>query len=284
MPMEVAAIERLGPDGPVDLIVEVPHGADAADYERVRAALRGDLPAELHEFFFVNTDTGAWDYGRRVAERIGCAAVVIRCRIPRTFIDTNRVEGAEAAGGLTAAMPPYVRDERDRALLVDLHRAYHAIVEEALAALHPRGFILLPHTYGPRTLDVPIVDERIVDNLRAAHAPDRLALAPLRPEIDLITRTDDGTSHAPAALVDELAAAYRADGWQVAENATYHLHPVTVALRTALRFPGRVLCLEVRRDKLVHEWRWNQASQVEAAAVDRIARPLSQSIAAWLRA
>jgi O-acetyl-ADP-ribose deacetylase (regulator of RNase III) len=275
---EVATVERFGGEGPVELVVEVPHGADGDDYRRFRAALRGRLPDDLHEFFFVNTDTGAWDVGREVALRLGRRAIVVRCRIPRTFIDTNRVEGAEAAAGLTAAMPPYVRDDADRAFLVEAHRAYHRIAEDALGQLAPDGFVLLPHTYGPRTLDVPVVDDAIIANLREAHGPARLAAAPLRPEIDLITRTQDGTLHAPAAMVDALAAAYRADGWQVAENATYHLHPVTVALRTAARFPGRVLCLEFRRDRLVEEWRWNQASPVDPAAVRRAAGPLVAAI------
>src|SRR5262249_11128179 len=131
---EIADVERLG-EGPVDLLVEVPHGAERPDYEALRARMKGPLPADLHEFFFVNTDVGAWHYGRRVAERVAAAgrtALVIRCRVPRTFIDCNRIEDAAAGDGLTASVPGYVRDPDDRALLLDLHRRYVALVEEAM--------------------------------------------------------------------------------------------------------------------------------------------------------
>src|SRR5690606_36693325 len=48
-----------------DLLVEVPHGADLrAHYDALRARLVGELPADLHCFFHINTDVGAWAYGR----------------------------------------------------------------------------------------------------------------------------------------------------------------------------------------------------------------------------
>src|SRR6202011_3940485 len=111
---EVAEVERIlgkdcDPSAPPALLVEVPHGADRrAHYEALRRRLVGDLPADLHIFFHVNTDIGAYDYGRRVAEQVVAAlprrsALVIRCLVPRTFIDTNRLEDAPeklANGGL----------------------------------------------------------------------------------------------------------------------------------------------------------------------------------------
>src|SRR5262249_36061210 len=150
---------------------------------------------DLIEFFFVNTDVGAWEYGRRTAEQLiaagaARAARVVRCRIPRTFIDTNRVEDAAAGGGLTASVPGYIRDDADRQRLLDWHRRYVALVEEAFAALEPGGLGLLPHTYGPRTLGIETVGDDIVVQLRKAH--ERVEDWPLRPEIDLIVRDPDG--------------------------------------------------------------------------------------------
>ena len=101
------------PDASPDLLVEVPHGADRrAHYDALRARLAGPLPEDLHVFFHANTDLGAWHYGRRVAERVVEAdptkvALVIRCLLPRTFVDTNRVIEAVdelATGGMTAAI------------------------------------------------------------------------------------------------------------------------------------------------------------------------------------
>jgi predicted N-formylglutamate amidohydrolase len=291
----VADVELLGEPDPtgaaaVDLLVEVPHGADRrADYDALRARLAGPLPADLHEFFFVNTDAGAAQVGRRVAERFvaaapGRRALVVRARIPRTFIDCNRVEEAAEdleGSGLTGSIPAYVRDPADRAALLGLHRRYVAVVEAALAALAPRGFLLMPHTYGPVTLGIERVDDTIVERLRWAHEPARRAGWPVRPEVDLITRTADGALHAAAPVVDAVAAAYRALGVAVAENATYHLHPSTLGLRWAGRRPGRALCLEIRRDLLVPGWTWNRESQVDPALADRFAAPLADAIGAF---
>jgi hypothetical protein len=274
------------------LLVEVPHGADRADYDLLRGQLRGPLPDDLDEFFSVNTDVGAWQVGRRVAELVVAAdprraAVAIRCRIPRTFIDCNRIEDAPegdlAAGGMTASVPAYVRDGDDRAHLLGLHRRYVGLVEEAQARLGERGFLLLPHTYGPRTLGVDTVGDDIVDKLRWAHEPDRVETWPLRPEVDLITRSQDGGVAAAADVAAQVAASYRALRLNVAENATYHLHPSTLAHRWAERFPGRVFCLELRRDLLVERWTWNRGNQVVAAAVDRFAAPIASAIDDWLR-
>jgi predicted N-formylglutamate amidohydrolase len=285
--MEVADVEVIGA-GPRGLVVEVPHGADRrAHYDALRGLLGGALPADLHEFFFVNTDVGAWQVGRRVAELWAAAdpgrsAVVIRSRIPRTFIDCNRiedaVEGALGAGGLTASVPAYVTDQADRALLLDLHRRYVAVVEAALAALPDSGFVLMPHTYGPRTLGVATVDERIVETLRWAHEPERYATWPVRPEVDLITRTADGALHASAAAAEAVADSYRALGLEVAENRTYHMHPSTMAYRWATRRPGRTFCLEIRRDLLCPRWTWNQENEVDPSAVERFAGPLARAI------
>ncbi|HKE15948.1 MAG TPA: hypothetical protein VKB80_13820 [Kofleriaceae bacterium] len=274
------------------LLVEVPHGAERADYDALRAALAGRLPADLHEFFSVNTDVGAWPLGRRVAEAIVAAdprrsAIAIRCRIPRTFIDCNRIEGATEgdlrAGGMTASVPAYVKDDGDRARLLSLHRRYVALVEEAHAALDPGGFLLLPHTYGPRTLGIDAVGDDIVAELRRAHEPERVETWPLRPEVDLITRSQDGAITAALDVAEEVAAGFGALGVAVAENATYHLHPSTLAHRWAARFPGRVFCLEVRRDLLVRSWTWNGENQVVAGAIERFAAPIAASIDRWLR-
>lgn len=280
---------RAAPDAAApDLLVEVPHGATRADYDALRARLVGALPAELHEFFSVNTDVGAWELGRATAARVVAGdarrvALLVRCRVPRTFIDTNRVEEATedqlASGGMTASVPAYVKDPRDRATLLGLHRAYVGLVEAAHAALAERAFVLLPHTYGPRTLGVERVDDDIVTRLRWAHEPGRLEQWPLRPEVDLITRSAEGDVAVARDLVEEVAAALRALGVVVAENDTYHLHPSTLGYRWAARFAGRIFCLEVRRDLLVRRWTWNGENEVVAEAVERLAGPLAEVIA-----
>ncbi len=278
-----------------DLLVEVPHGADLrAHYDALRARLLGELPADLHCFFHINTDVGAWAYGRATAEAILAAdprrsALLLRCLIPRTFVDCNRRaehEGSDLAqGGLTAGIPSYVTDPRDRPLLLELHAAYVGAAQAAFAAVCGRGGLaLLPHTYGPRTLGIERVDATIVEQLRWACEPEREATWPLRAEVDLLTREGDGTVLAPPGLEEELQAAFAAAGFAAKANDTYHLHPASLGHAWSAAHPGQVVSLEVRRDLLVPEWRPFEEMLPEPERVARVAAVLAPALAARLRA
>lgn len=294
----VADVERF--DGaaanralPPTLLVEVPHGADQrAHYDALRARLVGALPADLHVYFHVNTDIGAYDWGRRVAERVVAAeasrsALLVRCLVPRTFVDANRLETATedlARSGLTAGVAPYVRDERDLALLLSLHRAYVQLVEQIYPwVCEAGGFALSPHTYGPRTMGIEKIDDEIVAALRRAHEPAQWERWPVRPEVDLITRSPDGRRLAPPEVVDALLEAYRAQGIEAVDSRTYLLHASAQGTRWAERYPDRFLCLEVRRDLLVESYTPFDQMRVRPEAIDRYAAPVADAIDAWLR-
>jgi hypothetical protein len=295
----VAHVERI--DGaradhaaPPCLLIEVPHGADRrADYDALRSRLSGDLPEDLHVFFHVNTDVGAWHYGRRVAERVIEArpersALIVRSKIPRTFVDVNRLEDASedlGKSGMTAGVAPYVKDPRDIALLLELHRKYVSLCEGAFDLVcGSGGFALTPHTYGPRTMGIPTIDHTIVELLRRAHEPEAWASWPVRPEIDVITRTADGVLMAPEGMSERVLEAYRELGYEAVENKTYHMHPSTQGWRWAERHPGQVFALEVRRDLLVREYTPFDEMEVLPDRADRVAGPLAEAIDAWLRA
>ncbi len=290
----VAHVERwrgaeAAPDAAATLLVEVPHGADErAHYDALRARLVGDLPADLHEFFHANTDIGAWQYGRRVVERLVAArptlsAVLVRSLIPRTFIDCNRLEDAAASGGVTAGVAPYVDHPDDRALLLSLHRAYVAVIEAHYADVcDAGGFALTPHTYGPYELPIAQIDRAIVENLRACHRPEVVPTLPVRPEIDLLTRTKDGVRLAPEGIVEDLLAGYAAAGFTPTEGSAYRLVPSTQTWRYVTRYPEQVLCLEVRRDLVVETYTALSAMKVNDDAIDRVATPLVDGIGRWM--
>lgn len=281
-------------DVPPSLLVEVPHGADErAHYDALRARLVGDLPEDLHVFFHVNTDIGAWQYGRAVAERVLAAfpkrsALLVRCAIPRTFIDANRLEDAGdslASGGMTAGLAPYVDHPDDRALLVGLHRAYVRCIEKAYAwVCDAGGFALSPHTYGPYVLPIERIDRSIVAALRAAHAPEVRATLAVRPEVDLLTIDGAGTRHAAEGLVESLVAGFAAMGLQAVEGGAYTLHPATQSYRFVMRYPTQTLCLEVRRDLLVEAYEPLDAMTVRADAVERVAGPIADALERWFAA
>lgn len=271
------------------LLVEVPHGADRLkDFERLRALLVGDLPDDLVAYFLVNTDVGAWDLGLAVARQLVAAeptrvVVLVRSRIARTFVDCNRLadapQGDLAAGGLTAGLAPYIRHPDDQSLLLDLHRQYLALVDHWVARVcRADGLVLVPHSYAPRSVGIDVIDDDIGPRLRACWSAEQVERWPLRAPVDLITRTGDGRQWSPAGLVEQVIVAYRELGVQAVEGGTYSLHPSTVAYATSLRHPGRLLCLEVRRDLLVQAWTPFAEMQADPAAVERLAAPLVEGL------
>lgn len=283
----IAESVRLGPAGePADLLIEVPHGATARrHFDELAARLAGPLPDDLAAFFHVNTDEGAPELAAEVARALAGAwrVRVVRALVPRTLIDVNRVVEGEVAAGMTAGLPAYLRDPADRALLLDLHARYTALAADAYAETCGAGGLALAlHTYAPRSVEVEIGDD-VVAALRAAYRPAALGRWRLRPEIDLITRAPDGEDLSPRALADELAAGLRDAGWEVAENSTYTLHPASTGHRHARRWPGRVLCVEVRRDLLGDPWIPFEPSPIDAAAVARLAAPLAAALDRALR-
>lgn len=276
--------------GPPQLLVEVPHGATRREhYDRLAGQLQGQLPDDLHAFFSMNTDVGAWALGEAVATRLveqGAVggALLIRCLIPRTFIDVNRTIGAAASdltrGGITAAIPPYVTDPVDVDHLLDLHRRYTALAARAFTQVCGRGGLaLVPHTYGPVSLPIDAVDRHIVTRLREAHRPEVLDPLPLRPEVDLITCTPTGEDLSPPGLAAALVTAFGAAGLTAVAGDTYSLMPGTMGALWAARHPGQVLILEVRRDLLVPAWTWNLEMIPAPDKVRRVAAPLAEELA-----
>lgn len=272
MTFPVAHVETFG-EGPPQLLIEVPHGADEQiHYDQLRAQLSSPLPERLEQFFWVNTDVGAYAIGRSIAEQIGVTAVVVRCLIPRTFIDVNRL--LEGVGGMTPGLQPYVTDPHDQAFLRELHLRYTSTVE-ALYATVPRAVI--PHTYAPRTVPIATVDADIVKNLEHHYAAGRIGLCPLRPEIDLITDTPEGVDLSPPHVAERLLRNLQQDGFEAVRGGSYNLHPATMGRVWSERRPGTVLCFEVRRDLVTH-WDPFRAKPLRMDAVRGIAAHVVEAL------
>lgn len=278
------------PNAPPALLVEVPHGATrAAHFHALRDKLKGPFPDGLEDFFFVNTDVGAPEVAealaaRLVASRPETSALVVRCLVPRTFIDCNRVidaatkPAASAAGEMTPGVASYVKDEGDLALLFARYSAYRDVAERAFELVCGAGGVgVMQHTYAPRSIDVP-VDDRIVERLRAEYEPGAIEKWPLRAEVDLIVNAPDGTLLADAALVERVEERLRREGLSVARNGAYSLHPSSMGHIHAARWPGRTLCIEMRRDLLVREFTPFAEMEVAPRNADRMATFLLRAI------
>jgi len=183
---------------------------------------------------------------------------------------------------MTAGLPPYLRGAADRELLLGLHARYTALAEDAYRETCGGGGLALAlHTYAPRSVEVE-VDDDVVAALAAAYRPEIYGGWRERPEVDLVTRTPEGEDLAPRPLADELRTALGAAGIGAGENATYTLHPASTGHRHAVRWPGQVLCVEVRRDLLGAPWIPFEESPIGAAGVARVAAPLAAALVAAL--
>lgn len=282
--------ERATNNAAPDLIIEVPHGAtQTEDFTSLEQLLTSPLPPSLIDFFYVNTDAGAFELAEAVARLFVSATPertveILRCRIPRTFIDCNRRIDASPSefreGKVTPGLMPWITSPEDRALLRGRYDRYVAAVKDAANRLSPNGAMLLLHSYAPRTVDVE-VDNNIVDNLHRAYAPDKEATWPLRPEVDIIGRAIDGTSYAPQLIVTALKEGLARVGVTLAEGVTYPLHPSTLAFDHVMSHPGRALCLEVRRDLLADPFDPFKEMRIGRDKVDRLASPLAEALQRW---
>ena len=272
------------------LLIEVPHGATrAAHFDSLRAELCGEYAANLRDFFFVNTDVGAPEVAVRLAELFVAAdparsALVVRCLVPRTFVDFNRVidagatGAASAAGAVTPGVMPWMQDPADLRLVLDRYAAYRDLTGRAFDAVCGAGGTgIMLHTYAPRSVDVA-VDEDVVASLRAAYLPENVDRWPLRPEVDLITHAPDGTLVASEPLAAAVRAEFEREGLRVAANEAYSLHPSTLAWVHATRHMGRTLCLEIRRDLVMRAFTPFAEMDADPAAVDRLAGALTRAL------
>ena len=292
------------PAAPPDLLVEVPHGATRRkDFDETRRWLRGDFPADLQEFFFVNTDVGAPECAIRLArsfvdprgepgllELAGLAeseidrprkALVVRALLPRTFVDCNRVVRSSVATGvrLTPAVPDYVTDPDDVRLLERRHRAYQSQAAAAYGRVCGAGGLAVAlHTYAPRSVRIERLDGNIVDTLRAAYRPEVYESWPRRPPVDLISEGDDGRFLAPRGLVASIIELYEKQGIRPRQNATYRLHEGTTGYVHASRYLGQVLCLEINRELLADPFDPFVEMRIGEEKVREMALPLAAAM------
>lgn len=272
------------------LLIEVPHGATGrSDYETLEAQLVSKLPQDLIEYFFVNTDIGAPEGAEHIARALSTTptgptgrslgVLVLRCLLPRTFIDTNRVVEATTSdvvvNGMTPALASYVTAKADHALLLGLHQRYHELGARAYAAIPGRGgWALQLHSYSPRSVGIDKIDQDIVAALRGAYAPEVYETWPKRPAVDLITTDSEGRVLATPELVVRLREEYARIGIEAKENETYRLMPSTMGYQYAARYPGRVICIEINRELLADPFIPFEDSPIGAAKVERMVGPL----------
>ncbi len=305
--VEVVAAPGPQPEDPPELLIEVPHGATRRrHFEATRRRLTGEFPEDLDQFFFVNTDVGSIECARHVARMVTSpdshpelekllegaggagrralgSVMILRGLVARTFIDCNRVVTGGATGrlqqGLTPGLPAYVTRAEDVQTLKGMHADYQDAVAKAYEAVcGAGGSALILHTYAPRSIRIDSVDDGIVAALRRAYEPATYVGWETRPDVDLISETEDGTRLAPEDLVLALCDRYRRIGVEVAENATYRLHEATMGHAHSATYPGRVLCMEITRELLADPF----VPFVEMEISDRKARRMAAPIAAAL--
>jgi hypothetical protein len=266
------------------VLIEIAHGATReAEFDAVRARLSPGLPSDLKDYFLVNTDAGAPEYARAVAQRLGHPVMLVRSLLPRTFLDCNRL--VEASGtGMTSAFPDYIRDEADRRTLLSLYEPYQDLVRRAYDRVCGGGGLgLMLHSYAPRSVEIDSIDEGIGAALRRAYEPGTYERWAIRPDADLITETPSGERLAPESLVEGLRRQFSAAGIQATQNVSYKLHPATTAHGHAARWPGRTLCLEVNRALLCNPFIPFEELRVDGQRVAPVAEAIAGACREFLR-
>lgn len=274
----------------VDLLVEVPHGAtDAEDFLELASQLVGPLPDDLIHFFYVNTDIGAPETALFLAKHLtdrdpSLHIEVVRCRIPRTFIDVNRKIDSTSQdykeGGVTPGIPAWSQHPADLKLLKSRYFAYQDLVESSKARMTPDGLMILLHTFSPRSVGVEVT-ENIVADLHRAYQPEVFQGWRLRPELELISQDLNGTNFSPQALIDLLSLHTKAAGLDLRQNTTYPLHPSTTGYHHAVELEDRILCLELRRDLLTDPFRPFGKNEILPELVEKVASPILDALLQW---
>jgi hypothetical protein len=274
-----------------NLLIEVAHGATrAVQLQYLMEKLQSTLPEGLSDFFHVNTDAGAPEAAIQTALALleidpKLHIGVLSSEIPRTLVDVNRVLDIDPAaykeGKVTPGLPPYIQHPDDVALLSSLHRQYVELLDKAVERIaEHNGVVLMLHSYAPRSVDVQ-VDADIVKSLRAAYQPEVEPTWPLRPEVDVICRSVEGELKIPESLVSSLQTEFSSIGLAAADGKTYPLHPSTQAARLAEKYPGRCLCVEVRRDLLCSPWVPFEEQEVGWYKAARVGGALARVLKNW---
>ncbi len=160
-----------------------------------------------------------------------------------------------------------------------MHGAYQAAAARAYETVcGAGGTALILHTYAPRSVRLERVDEGIVAALRRAYEPSIYPTWDRRPAVDLITESVDGERLAPSAIVRAVRERYERIGVEVEENATYRLHEATMGHVRSVRYPRRVLCLEISRDLLADPFTPFEEMSISESKARRMAAPIAAAL------
>ncbi|MCP3981583.1 MAG: N-formylglutamate amidohydrolase [bacterium] len=303
----VCEVELVGPGAASrpDLLIEIPHGASSAEhFSDLRARLVSEFPAGLEQFYFVNTDVGAPECAREIARRLVgedpperrfledaprgarsrlSSVAILRCLIPRTFVDCNRAMEVSTdefrEQQFTPAFPEYVTAEADVEILSGLYRRYQECARRAYEWIcGDGGRALILHTYAPRSVEIHVIDHDIVSALRRAYEPELYETWARRPDVDVISESGDGASLASPELVAALERSYAKIGIDVTRNATYRLHPATMGYRHSIEYPERVVCMEINRALLADPFIPFVEMRIAAEKAARMAEPAAAAL------
>jgi hypothetical protein len=307
--VEVIQGPRAVEGAPCDVLVELPHGATEAAHIEGARGLTADYPAGYDDVFWVNTDQGSPEYGRRFAQQITdptwveeataalltdpsqrAAAVeaaatrkvlVVRALVPRTIVDLNRVWEVDAAtfreANLTGASAPFARPEELEAIHAR-YLAYQQVADAAHAQVCGAGGRALNlHTYAPITVSLQS-GETLLDAVRKAYIPQNYPSYPKRPPAQLITRLPSEEPITDAPLAALLVERYAAAEVTLSLDDPFTMHKATACYVRAAAYPGQVTVLELRRDTLTDAFTPFAKWPVSAARVEAMTSPLSLAL------
>ena len=134
------------------------------------------------------------------------------------------------------------------------------------------------HTYAPRTVPITSVDRDIVKQLHVFYHSEKIRSCKLRPQIDVIHKTPNNEELSDLKWYESVSQEFRTIGLDVADGASYPLHPVTMAYHYAKAYPRQTLCIEIRRDLIVERWEPFSEMRISQEKAEKLAACLARSL------
>ena len=128
------------------------------------------------------------------------------------------------------------------------------------------------HSYAPRSVGIDTIDHQIVKNLHWAYQEEVYKNWPLRPQIDFIAKTKDDQWLGAKEKILSIKQRMESDGLEVGISATYPMHPATTAYMHSEKYPNQTLCIEIRRDLLMKDFRPFMQLEAHQHQIQRFAR------------
>ncbi len=276
--------------GPEQVILVVPHGADATEFLEFFPEIPAHPDLEkiwplFRSYLAIERDAGASELahalGARLASTAGYSVQVLEMNYPRGIVDGGRLN----EHCLRPCLPHTLFDELKAAFLA-LHQTSLAAIDRVYEKMaeHPACFLLDVHTmasYCPVNAEGERRTEPVAFATLASYVNQYLEAREHRyqRQIDLICSAADGRKLADPLLLQALTETLSEDGYTCLENEPYHAAPIYLSYQHMQKVPS--LSIDVPKhlvaSNALEPYELDQI-RVDPLRIDRLAASLARGL------